>query len=119
MGLYVNNKAVSIKEACTELGIDYNSIPKHKRKVMQMPTRVIDDKGTKRSAKSYGGKPQFNVYVQSKQSEVEVRWAINQRKEQDKYIYSPATLWMLPAEDGSVVMNKDDEFFFRWVCPAC
>lgn len=119
MGLYLDDKPVSVKEACEILGVNYSDIPKHRKKVLQLPVKVIDDKGTKRSSKSYGGKPEYSVYVDSLQREVKIRWAITQRKENDKFIYSPNTLWILPAEDGSYIVNNIDEFFFRWVCPSC
>lgn len=122
MAIYIDDLVQNgKKEVCASLGLDYHSIPTTRRKVLELRTRVIDDKGTKRSMKSLGGKPEYVVFCPHLGREVKVRYARMQRKDKDgtPSYPDPKTLFLLPAEDGSVLINDDLEFIFWYLHPMC
>ena len=119
MGIYVDDVPKTTKQLCELFEVPLSSIPKHRRRVMQMQTRIIDASGTKRSSKSYGGKPEFTAYVKSEQREVKVRYATGQRNMKDNVkVYTPKTTWLMPHEDGSCTITDDSLFVYWWFNPA-
>jgi hypothetical protein len=120
MALYIEDKPMTKKEVCEFLDIPIHSIPTNRRRVIQMNTKIIDDKGTKRSAKSIGGKPEYSIFVPKLQREVKIRYAISQKKlKDDIFSYTPKTLSLIPAEDGSVLVNDDAQFMYWYLNPFC
>jgi len=121
MSIYIDNEVMNGKKAvCEFLKIDPHSIPAPRRKKFQMNVAVIDKQGTKRSNKSLGGKAVYNIYVPHLGRHVEIRWAMSQKKVKDNvWLYTPKTIWMLPAENGEFEENDDSKFLYWYLNPLC
>lgn len=120
MALYIDDKAMTKKEALDFLRISPTFIPQVRRKIIQCVTKQID-KDKVRPPKSIGGKPQYLVYVLHLEKEVAIRFATSQRKDKDQnFVYPhPKTLALHPAEDGTVLIPDELEFLFWFLRPMC
>lgn len=120
MALYIDDKAMTKKEALEFLKISPSFIPQVRRKIIQCVTKQID-KDKVRPPKSIGGKPQYLIYVPHLEKEVAVRFATSQRKDKDQnFVYPhPKTIALHPAEDGTVLIPDELEFLFWFLRPMC
>lgn len=121
MGLYIDNKPMTKKEVLEFLHLPANSIPTIRKKIIEVNSKVVDDKGTRRPTKSIGGKPEYLIFVPHLEREVKVRYATSQRKDKDdNWTYPfPKTLQLRPAEDGTELITDEMQFLFWFLRPMC
>lgn len=121
MAIYLDDAVMNGKKDVLDyLKLDPKIIPNHRKKLFEFTHKKADQDGRVRIKKSIFGSPEFSVFVPHLGREVKIRYAVTQRRDKDKnFIYSPPSIGIEPAEDGTVVMNNDLEFLFWFLRPLC
>ncbi len=121
MAIYLDDKVMNgKKEVLDYLKLDSGTLPTVRRKELQVLGGKRDKDGNLRISKSIYGVAEYTVFVPLLGREVKVRLARTQRPNKDKgFDYTPKSIGIEPAEDGTVHVTDELEFLFWYLRPMC
>ena len=119
MSIYLDDQVMNGTNAVLKyLGVDKSLIPTTRRKLFEVKGGKTDRDGNLRICKSIYGVAQYTIHVPILGRQVKVRIASNQTPNKDKgFLYSPKNIGLEPSEDGSVLVQDEEQFLFWFLRP--